>query len=228
MRVVRFDIRGVSGYPFEANAEAREEYGDHAAHPILDRYFEAPAPVRWFYWRKFDVLARLDPYGGSALVAGCGPGVELPTLATGFDRVVALDINGDDLDIARAICRHTGVTNVEILQADLMATPVAPGSLDTVFMIDSLEHFPDPGPAVDAVHAMLRDGGKFVVVAPTENRFNDWLRRAMGYRKPTSHYHTSQQLERAVRRRFRLVRKVRQLGLPRFLSLAEIFLFAKQ
>jgi SAM-dependent methyltransferase len=227
MKLVRFDIATVEGYPFEATAEAKEEYGAHAAHPILDRYFGASAPVRWFYWRKFDIIARLDRFGGNALVVGCGPGVELPTLATGFDRVVAIDLNNTDLDIARAICRSQGVTNVEILEADLMKAPVKPGTVDTVFMIDVLEHFLDAGAAVAAVHALLRDGGRFVLVAPTENRFNDGLRRAMGYRKPTSHYHTSRELERVVSGRFRLKRKVRQLGLPRFLSLAEIFLYIK-
>jgi hypothetical protein len=105
MKVVRFDIAAVEGHPFEATAEAKEEYGDHAAHPILDRYFGASAPVRWFYWRKFDIIARLDRVGGTALVVGCGPGVELPTLATGFDRIVAIGLNDADLTIARAICR---------------------------------------------------------------------------------------------------------------------------
>lgn len=227
MELVRFDIAAVEGYPFEATAEAREEYGDHAAHPILDRYFGASAPVRWFYWRKFEIIARLDPFGGNALVIGSGPGVELPTLATGFDKIVAIELNDADIRIARAICRQQRVTNVEIIHADLFEAPVPPGSADTVFMIDVLEHFQDAARAVETVHGLLREGGRFVLVAPTENRFNDWLRRAMGYRKPTSHYHTSAELERVVRRRFRLVRKVRQLGLPRFLSLAEIFLFVK-
>jgi SAM-dependent methyltransferase len=230
MEVVRFDIRLVEGWPFEATDEAKAEYGSHTAHPILDRYFEASAPVRWFYWRKFELIARLDDFGGgggTALVAGCGPGIELPTLATGFKEVIALDINDEDLEIARAICRTQGLANVTVMQADLLEEPLAPESVDTVFMIDVLEHFPDAGRALESVNTMLADGGKLVVAAPTENRFNDWLRRAMGYRKPSSHYHTSRELERELRRRFRLLKKIRPLRLPRFASLVEIFLLAK-
>ncbi|MBE0428842.1 MAG: class I SAM-dependent methyltransferase [Thermoleophilia bacterium] len=229
MRLVKFDITRVEGYPFKASAEAKEEYGSDREHPILDRYFDASAPVRYFYWKKLEMLCDLDEYdgGGTALAAGCGPGVELPTLATGFRKVIALDLNGDDLEIARAICRAENLANVEIVEADLLDPGEGQDGADTVFLIDVLEHFPDPAPAVESVYRLLPEGGKLVMVAPTENRLNDWLRRALGYSKPATHYHDSRALEQAARRRFRLARKVRPFGLPRALSLSEIFLFVK-
>ena len=53
------------------------------------------------------------------------------------------------------------------------------GSFDAVFMGDVIEHLPDPGAALDRVHALLRPGGVLALMLPDSGSA---LARAMGRR----------------------------------------------
>jgi DNA-binding transcriptional ArsR family regulator len=92
-------------------------------------------------------LARLIPSRKLAVDAGTGDGALLDVLAPSFERVVAVDRSGAQLDRARARVARRGYTNVSLLKAELGAPElrehVGEGA-DVVFASRLLHHAPRP------------------------------------------------------------------------------------
>ena len=92
-------------------------------------------------------LARLLPSRSLAVDAGTGDGGLLDVLAPSFERVVAVDRSGAQLDRARARVARRGYTNVSLLKAELGAPElrehVGEGA-DVVFASRLLHHAPRP------------------------------------------------------------------------------------
>lgn len=229
MKVETFDIKAIDGYPFVASEEARDEYNVYHGHPLIDPYFESNSLIKYFYWKKVRIVLGLDRYDTAATVidVGCGPGIFVPSLARNFSKVFALDINPEDLRIARAIRDSLGLGNVEIIESDIAHLSLGDGAVDIVFSMDALEHIVELGGALDKIHATLKPGGQLVICAPTENWINDFSRKIMGYAKPKTHFHTSKDIEAEAAGRFRLLKKTRPFHLPRGLSVVEMFLFSR-
>lgn len=107
-------------------------------------------------------LARLLPARDLAVDAGTGDGALLDVLAPAFERVVAVDRSGVQLDRARARVAHRGFSNVSLLKAELGAPElrehVGEGA-DVVFASRLLHHAPRP---VDLVRqlALLATPGR--------------------------------------------------------------------
>lgn len=79
-------------------------------------------------------------------------------------KVYALDINGGLLDSIAAEARARGLGNVETMQTPEDRTPLAPDSVDLVFMCDAYHHFEYPRSTMRSIRAALRDGGELVLV----------------------------------------------------------------
>jgi len=92
-------------------------------------------------------LARLLPSRKLAVDAGTGDGGLLDVLAPSFERVVAVDRSGAQLDRARARVARRGYANVSLLKAELGAPElrehVGEGA-DVVFASRLLHHAPRP------------------------------------------------------------------------------------
>lgn len=74
---------------------------------------------------------------------GCGPGTFLPELARRVapdGRVIAVDQDAGAVDIARAVAAHAGASDADLRVADVAATGLAVGELDTAFMRHVLIH----------------------------------------------------------------------------------------
>jgi len=101
-------------------------------------------------------LARLLPARALAVDAGTGDGALLDVLAPSFERVVAVDRAGAQLDRARARVERRGYPNVKLLKAELGALElrqhVGDGA-DVVFASRLLHHAPRP---VDLVRQLAR------------------------------------------------------------------------
>jgi len=71
------------------------------------------------------------------------------------------DVRGVDLSpVAVASCRERGI---EVFEGTLAAVRVPDGSLDLVYLAETVEHLPDPRTTVRAAAAALRDGGGMVL-----------------------------------------------------------------
>ena len=118
-------------------------------------------------------LARLLPDRSLAVDAGTGDGALLDVLAPSFERVVAVDRSGVQLERAKARVTRRGFTNVSLLKAELGAPElrehVGEGA-DVVFASRLLHHAPRP---VDLVRQLsllakpargARPGGAVLIV----------------------------------------------------------------
>jgi SAM-dependent methyltransferase len=106
------------------------------------------------------------PAGSVVLEAGCGVGAQTVTLARQSPdaRFVSVDLSAASLAEAQRRIDRAGLTNVELLQADIFALPFAPGSFDHAFVCFVLEHLSRPVAALRIVRGLLRPGGTITVI----------------------------------------------------------------
>lgn len=100
--------------------------------------------------------------GMRVLDAGCGTGETLAWLTAGVSPggvAVGVDLSASHLAAAR-----TGLPrNALLLQADLQRPPLAAGSFDLVWSVNTVHHLGDPLAAARGLAALLRGGGRLVL-----------------------------------------------------------------
>lgn len=100
--------------------------------------------------------------GGTCLEIGCGAGRITHALAEDFERVVALDVSADMIDLARAVSPG----HVEFRQVDGTEIPLEDASVDGVFTCHVLQHLDGLRPVADYLaeaRRVLRPGGSLMV-----------------------------------------------------------------
>jgi ArsR family transcriptional regulator len=112
-------------------------------------------------------LARLLPSRHLAVDAGTGDGALLDVLAPSFERVVAVDRSGAQLERARARVARRGYANVKLLKAELGAPElrehVGEGA-DVVFASRLLHHAPRPVDLVRQLAQLAKPGGAVMIL----------------------------------------------------------------
>ncbi len=101
-----------------------------------------------------------DLAGRLVLDAGCGGGRYARLLAAHGAKVVGVDLSSA-VDKAAALCGR--LPGVGIVQADLLALPMAEGAFDMAFSIGVLHHGPDPRGAFRAVARRVKPGGRLAI-----------------------------------------------------------------
>ena len=104
------------------------------------------------------------------LDVGCGPGIDVGSLAASAGRVVGVDLDADLLAAARA----DAAGNVVLLRADAAALPFASGSFDAVRSERMLQHVPDPAAVIAELARVTRTGGRVVLID------TDWTSLSIG------------------------------------------------
>lgn len=110
-------------------------------------------------------LAQPQP-GEHCLDLGSGRGQDVLRLAeavgaAGF--AYGVDLTTAMLERARRTAERLGVTNVQFLEAELAAIPLAAGSLDLIISNCTLNHAEDKLAVWQEIHRLLKPGGRFVV-----------------------------------------------------------------
>jgi SAM-dependent methyltransferase len=123
----------------------------------------------WQYFLDNLMVTEDDLRGATVLDAGCGPGRYTRQIGEhGARLVVGLDIN-DAVDEAFQACRE--LSNVQIVQGNILAPPFKPHLFDLVWCVGVLHHTPN---ASEAHHSLSRyiapEGTMFVWVYA--KRFN--------------------------------------------------------
>ena len=95
--------------------------------------------------------------GRDVLDFGCGAGSEAIELASVARSVYGLDIVPRLLEEARAKASAAGVAD-----RCTFGTTATSRKVDVIVSLDSFEHFADPAAVLDAMHDLLRPGGKVV------------------------------------------------------------------
>ena len=106
------------------------------------------------------------PSGSVVLEAGCGVGAQTVTLAQRSPnaRFTSFDLSADSVAEAKRKTDAAGISNVQVLQADLFALPFSPESFDHVFVCFLLEHLSRPAEALAILNRLLRPGGTMTVI----------------------------------------------------------------
>jgi SAM-dependent methyltransferase len=100
--------------------------------------------------------------GMRVLDAGCGTGEALEWLAVEVGAqglVVGLDLAGAHVAAARAKMSAGAV----VLHADLLRPPLAAGSFDLIWAVNTVNHLRDPTAGLQLLASLLRDGGRIVM-----------------------------------------------------------------
>jgi SAM-dependent methyltransferase len=125
------------------------------------------------YWEQQlglidEMLAPYRRPGGVLLDVGCGIGRNARRFATGFGRYIGLNLDPDELVLAR---EKNPEPHFEFLRGDAMdMAPIPPASVDAALLIFVLEHIADPPRLFAELARVLRPGGGVLFVAP--NLFN--------------------------------------------------------
>jgi SAM-dependent methyltransferase len=122
----------------------------------------------YFSWQydgsalKFSLYPGFEPKGKTVLEIGCGTGGRTAYLASmGTARLVGIDINANEIKIARELCAKLKphlADKVEYLvckEAELLDI----GLFDYVLLVDSMEHVVSPPGILRIAHQYLRPGG---------------------------------------------------------------------
>jgi SAM-dependent methyltransferase len=113
----------------------------------------------------------------SVLDAGCGGGRYARLLGAAGVRVVAVDLSSA-VEKAAEIC--TEFPEVSILQADLLALPLADQTFDFAYSIGVLHHTPNPRQAFARVAAKVKPGGQLAVWLYRKNTApQEWINTAL-------------------------------------------------
>jgi SAM-dependent methyltransferase len=99
--------------------------------------------------------------GMSLLECGCGPGTITADLAeiVAPGRVVGVDIERSQIDLARAHAENRELPNLSFEVANIYQLPFSDGSFDAVFLHGVLEHLKAPQAALAEVRRVLKVGG---------------------------------------------------------------------
>jgi ubiquinone/menaquinone biosynthesis C-methylase UbiE len=108
---------------------------------------------------------------GRALELGAGSGYFTALIARRARSVVAVEPVEDLQRVIAERCRTAGLDNVEVrgVSATDLPAQLAPGSIDTAFVIQSLHHFHRRPEVFTALGRVVRPGGRLFLVEPHHN-----------------------------------------------------------
>ena len=114
------------------------------------------------------------------LDVGCGTGWSAFAFIARFGsrRVVGVDLATGMLDVFRDHAEKLEDVDLQLIPADVMDMPLAPGSFDAVICTMALHWFPDKAGAVKEMAKRLRPGGLLAILAQGEgvdNEFRDLM-----------------------------------------------------
>ncbi|MCT7375029.1 class I SAM-dependent methyltransferase [Chelativorans salis] len=127
-------------------------------------------------------LARTRDYldgGETAFEFGCGTGTTALRLAPFVARIVATDISGEMIAIAREKAVAQDCANVEFAAATPDAAPWPDGSFDVAFGFNVLHLVAEREAALRGLHRLLKPGGLFISKTPCLKEMNPAVRVAI-------------------------------------------------
>jgi ubiquinone/menaquinone biosynthesis C-methylase UbiE/DNA-binding transcriptional ArsR family regulator len=102
---------------------------------------------------------------------GAGEGTLSQLLAERAKKVIAVDSSEKMVAYGAELAQKHGFSNLEFRLGDIESPPIPPLSVDLVFLSQALHHAQNPEKALKAAHAILRPGGRIVVLDLLKHQF---------------------------------------------------------
>ncbi len=123
----------------------------------------------WQSWRKvqpdlpytFEVALRGLRPAGLAVDLGCGDGNFIEKITSAFDTVIGIDMATEQLQTAQ---NRQIAGNVQLLQGNAVAVPLAAESTDSVFFRMVLGFIAEPAQAISEASRILKTGGRMSII----------------------------------------------------------------
>ncbi|MEV6924842.1 methyltransferase domain-containing protein [Dactylosporangium sp. NPDC051485] len=117
---------------------------------------------------KRNLLAALDLRPGNAVLdVGCGPGTDLPSLASAVgDAGTVIGVDRDPVMVERAQQRTAAHSRVEVRAGDAHALPLGDASIDRARADRVFQHLADPAQALAELRRVVRPGGLVALADP--------------------------------------------------------------
>jgi ArsR family transcriptional regulator len=127
--------------------------------------------------RVIERMVEISGVDGATTVAdvGTGTGFVAAGVASRAGRVVAVDNSRAMLDVARANLGALGLTNVELVEGEVTALPLASDSVDAAFANMVMHHAEEPTAVLEEMARVVKPGGSVAVVDAVEHGY-EWMR----------------------------------------------------
>ncbi|MEX6502863.1 class I SAM-dependent methyltransferase [Pseudomonas zhanjiangensis] len=135
-----------------------QEFWDKSAH----RYARSPIRDERTYQEKLAITQAYLRPDWRVLEFGCGTGSTAMIHAAHVRQIIATDISGKMLEIARSKARSAGLANISFQQGTLTSLDLEAESFDAVLGLNVLHLLDDPDAAVARVRELLKPDGIFV------------------------------------------------------------------
>ncbi len=136
-----------------------------------------PSGLNVAVWNLQRLLKDHVKAGARFLEIGCAPGKILAWVGQVLQAEVSgLDYSEHGLAFARQLFEALGIEG-DLRCEDVFATTFRPGSFDVVYSAGVIEHFDDPREVVKRHVALLKPGGKALIVVPNYGGLYGYLQR---------------------------------------------------
>lgn len=129
---------------------------------VAQKYAARPVSDEDAYQRKLEITRGYITPESQVFEFGCGTGSTAIAHAPHAGHILATDISGNMIDIAKGKAAEAGIQNVTFQQGALTDIDAAPGSYDVVLGLNILHLLPDWQDAIARSYALLKPGGVFV------------------------------------------------------------------
>lgn len=146
----------------------------------LDHLQESHAFTDWVFQRVEKFLGR------SVIEIGCGMGTYTLPMARQGRSIVALDLHQPYVDFVRQ--RVADYPGVIAIQGDALTVDLdCHAPVDTVVMLDVLEHLANEQAMLRRAHSWLRPGGRLIVKVPAGAWLHSTMDEAIGHYRRYDH-----------------------------------------
>ena len=129
---------------------------------IAEKYAKTPIADEASYQKKLAITRDHLTAQSEVLEFGCGTGSTALLHAPHVKHILATDISGGMLAIAREKAAAEGIDNVTFEQQDIAAFEAPAGSYDVVLALSILHLVEDKEAVIARVHDWLKPGGVFI------------------------------------------------------------------
>ena len=143
---------------------------------IAKRYEKSPIADQESYERKLKLTQERFTPDMRVLEFGCGTGSTAILHAPHVREILAVDISGNMIEIAKGKAAQAGVSNVTFERATLDTVSLPEESLDAVLGLSILHLLEDKEDAIAKAYSLLKPGGMFVTSTACLADWMNWFR----------------------------------------------------